>query len=115
MASFKFDTSGIAKGILALESRSMAALGLYGDSVAKKMEAYAKSNRPWTDRTSSARNRLTGTSVRLSGSKIRCNISHGVDYGIWLELCNERRYAVLKPTIDAIGPQAVSGLSKIFK
>lgn len=114
MSSFKLDMSNIAKTMLEKQAKTIAALGVYGDSVSKEMEAYAKSNRPWTDRSSSARNRLTGQSQNI-GTKVRCSISHGVGYGIYLEMCNEGRYRVLKPTIDAIGPKAIKGLDKIFK
>lgn len=114
MSSFKLDLSTITKNMMEKQAKTIAALGVYGDSVSKEMEAYAKSNRPWTDRTSSARNRLTGQSQNM-GTKVRCSISHGVDYGIYLEMCNEGRYRVLKPTIDAVGPKAVKGLDKIFK
>ncbi|MCU9815835.1 hypothetical protein [Paraclostridium sp. AKS73] len=114
MSGFKLDMSNIAKNMLEKQAKTIAALALYGDSVAKDMEAYAKTNRPWSDRSSSARNRLTGESQNL-GTSIRCSISHGVNYGIYLEMCNEGRYRILKPTIDAVGPKAVRGLDRIFK
>lgn len=114
MSNFKLDMSNIAKNMLEKQAKTIAALALYGDSVAKEMESYAKSNRVWTDRTSDARDRLKGDSQNL-GTSIRCSISHGVDYGIYLEMCNEGRYRILKPTIDAVGPKAVKGLDRIFK
>lgn len=114
MSSFKLDLSTITKNMIEKQAKTIAALGVYGDSVSKEMEAYAKSNRPWTDRSSSARNRLTGQSQNM-GTSIRCSISHGVNYGIYLEMCNEGRYRILKPTIDAVGPKAVRGLDRIFK
>lgn len=114
MSSFTLDMSNILKSIVEKQAKTMAALGVYGDSVAKEMEAYAKSNRVWTDRTSDARDRLKGDSKSM-GTRVRCSISHGVDYGIYLEMCNEGKYRILKPTIDTVGPKAVKGLDKIFK
>lgn len=114
MSSFTLDMSNIAKSLIEKQVKTIAALGIYGDSVAKQMESYAKSHRHWIDRTGDARNRLTGTSKNL-GNTVRCEISHGVDYGIYLEMCNERKYSILKPTIDAVGPKAIKGLDKIFK
>lgn len=113
--SFKMDTSDILNGLMSLENKTKAAINVYADTVAKKMEAHAKSNRPWQDNTGQARGRLTGTSTRLSGSVVRCNLSHGVSYGVYLEVCNEGKYAILKPTVDAIGPSAVKGLSNLLK
>lgn len=112
--SFKLDMGDIAKNLINIKPKTMAALSLYGDTVAKDMEAYAKSHRPWQDRTGNARMSLKGTSIPME-NKVRCEITHGVDYGIYLEMCNERKYAILEPTVKAIGPKAVNGLDKIFK
>lgn len=112
--SFKLDMGDIAKNLIEKEIKTMAALNLYGDTVSKDMEAYAKSNRPWQDRTGEARKRLKGNKKNM-GNVIRCEIAHGVDYGIFLEMKNECRYAILKPTVQAIGPKAANGLDKIFK
>lgn len=114
MSSFKLDMGNIAKALIEKEVKTKAALALYGDSVAKEMESYAKSHRPWQDRSGDARNRLNGTSKNLENT-VRCEISHGVEYGVYLEMCNEKKYAILKPTIDAVGPKAIKGLEKIFK
>lgn len=32
-------------------------------------------------------------------------MSHHVDYGVYLELCNEGRYAILEQTIQEFAPQ----------
>lgn len=111
---FKLDMGDILKNLTEKELKTLAALNLYGDTVSKDMEAYAKSNRPWTDRTGEARKRLKGNKKNM-GNVIRCEISHGVDYGIFLEMKNERRFAILDPTVKAIGPKAANGLDKIFK
>lgn len=112
--SFKFDTSNLIKGIAEREIKTRAALGLYADTVAKKMETHAKSNKPWVDRTGRAKQSLN-SSWKWVGDVARVELSHGVDYGIYLEFCNERKYAIIKPTIDLISPQAIKGLGKILK
>lgn len=66
---------------------------------AKIMESYAKQNRPWTDRTGHARQRLKGFVEKLD-NVLRVGVAHGVDYGTHLELEHEKRYAILKPTLD---------------
>lgn len=112
--SFKFDEAIVAKGLAEMHLKTMETLEVYGDRIAKDMESYAKSHIPWTDKDSDAKDKITGQSQNL-GTKVRCSISHGVDYGIYLEMCNEGKYSILKPTIDAVGPKAVKGLEKIFK
>ena len=112
--SFKFDANDLLKGLADREIKTRAALGLYADTVSKKMEAHAKSNKPWTDRTGRAKQSLN-SSWKWMGDVARVELSHGVDYGIYLEFCNEKRYAIIKPTIDKISPEAIRGLNKILK
>lgn len=112
--SFKFDASKLIKGIAEREIKTRAALGLYADTVAKKMEAHAKSNKPWVDRTGRAKQSLN-SSWKWVGDVARVELSHGVHYGIYLELCNERRFSVISPTINYIAPKAIKGLNNIIK
>ena len=112
--SFKLDTGNMLKGISEMELKTKSALGLYADSVAKKMETHAKTNFTWAPRSGRAHQSLNGT-WKWIGDKARVELSHGVEYGIWLELCNEKRYAIIKPTIDKISPEAIKGLDKILK
>ena len=112
--SFKFDASNLLEGLAEREIKVRASLGLYADTVAKKMEAHAKSNKPWANKTGRARDSLNG-SWKWKGDVARVELSHGVDYGLYLEFCNEKRYAIIKPTIDKISPEAIKGLNKILK
>ena len=112
--NFKLDANNLIKGIAEREIKTRAALGLYADTVAKKMETHAKSNKPWVDRTGRAKQSLN-SSWKWVGDVARVELSHGVYYGIYLELCNEKKYAIIKPTIDIISPQAIRGLNKILK
>lgn len=112
--SFKFNASGLMKGLAEREIKTKAAVGLYADSVAKKMEAHAKTNYKWTPRSGQAHQTLNGT-WKWHGSVARVELSHGASYGVYLEFCNEKRYAIVKPTIDLISPQAIRGLANILK
>ena len=112
--SFKLDASKLISGLAEREIKTRAALGLYADTVSKKMEAHAKSNKPWTDRTGRAKQSLN-SSWSWRGDVARVELSHGVDYGIYLEFCNEKIYAIIKPTIDKISPEVIKGLGKILK
>lgn len=64
------------------------------------MERYAKFNAPWTDRTGHARQSLHG-GVDIRGDQQVLYLSHGVEYGIWLELAHGGNYAIVRPTVDA--------------
>ena len=63
------------------------------------MEGYAKSHAPWTDRTGHARQSLHG-GVDIQDDQQVLYLSHGVEYGIWLEIAHGGNYAIVGPTVD---------------
>lgn len=99
--------------IESLEERFRAAVHMEAETISKEMESYAKVNRKWTDRSSLAKDNLRSVVSKPSENLIRITLSHGVDYGIWLELANEQKYAIIKPTLekyDAELMESVRGL-----
>lgn len=99
---FELDVSEVESNMDKLKSKFEGAMRLLCENGAEKMEGYAKQFRPWHDRTGNARERLKGSwSKESNGYKIQ--IAHGVNYGVWLEFAHERRYAILKPTVEKIG------------
>jgi len=91
-----------------------AAIGLYADAAAKKMEGEAKSNAPWTDRTGNARNSIQGN-FGWQGNKAVITLSGNMDYSVYLELAHEKKYAILKPTIDRNTPEIIKGYQRLVK
>jgi len=80
--------------------RTVAAIAQYS---ATQMQNDAKANAPWTDRTGNARTGLFGTSeADFAGKVVTIYLSHGVglSYGLWLELANSGRYAVIMRTMQ---------------
>jgi len=76
--------------------------GLYAllQNWAGQLEGYAKTHAPWTDRTGHARQSLHG-GVESSDDELALYLSHGVEYGIWLEIAHGGNYAIVRPTVDA--------------
>lgn len=95
------------------ELMKVAAVRMYAETQAKNLEGYAKEHRPWTDRTGDARKRLTGYVTEIPNG-YRINLAHGVDYGIWLELAMEKRFAILEPTVRLRGPEVLRGLKNLL-
>lgn len=91
-----------------------AAIGVYADTAAKQMEAEAKDKAPWIDRTSNARNSIQG-SFQWEGSQCKIILSGNMTYSPWLELKNEKRYAILLPTLQKNAPKILKGLQKLVK
>lgn len=103
---FRFDDSDLMQGLNELEMRTEAAVQELADRSAKRMEDFAKTNAPWTDRTGEARRTLEGSTSKIENG-IRITLSHGVDYGQYLELAMEKRYAIIMRTIREIGSKEV--------
>ncbi len=89
-----------------------AAIGLFGDTEAKRMETYAKENRKWIDRTSNARNSIQGK-FGWRGDNAVIRLSGNVDYFVWLELAYGKRYAILRPTIEKHAPAILRGYQRV--
>lgn len=114
MSSFHLDASNLNKGLAMFGTKAELAVKVYAETVAKDFESHAKANRPWTDRTSRARQGLTGY-VRTIPKGYRIIIAHTVDYGIWLEMAHEKNYAILEPTVRLKGPEAIKGMSHLLE
>ena len=71
---------------------------------AGQMEGYSKTHAPWTDRTSHARQGIHGGVDERNGQHI-LYLSHGVEYGIWLEIAHGGNYAIVGPTADVHLPR----------
>lgn len=131
MSNFRFDGGDLLSNLAQSETRFKASMELYAENSSKKLENYAKKNKPWKNRTHDARNRLNGD-WRWQGKKIILSLSHGVDYGICLEkgtrphsISSKRAshhvkkinhpgtkpYPIIMPTIEKVGPQIMSGLT----
>lgn len=76
-------------------------------TIAKDLEQYAKANAPWKDRTGMARASLSG---KMSGARgeYEATLSHGVPYGVYLERGFSGRFAILRPTVQALLPSILN-------
>jgi hypothetical protein len=76
---------------------------------AKEVEEYAKNNAPWENRTGDAREGLTALGdQRLTSYTI--TLFHTVDYGIWLEVRWDGKYAIIMPTMIHMGHELMERL-----
>lgn len=91
-----------------------AAIALYGNTAAAKLEAQAKANAPWVDRTSNARNSIQGK-FNYSIGNARVTVSGNVDYFVFLEYANERRYAILEPTMQSMSAEILKGYQAVIR
>lgn len=113
--SFKLDANKLLGGLTNFENRAQIALRMYAETSALKLQNFARQNARWTDRTGHARQRLTGDSeIVNNGYKLR--LAHGVDYGKWLELAHEKRFAIIEETVDTVGSNEIMpGLQRLME
>ena len=60
-----------------------------------------------------ARKSLNATTEKRDNG-IRITLAHGVDYGLWLELAHEKRFAIVKPTIELRGNEVLKGYADLL-
>lgn len=115
MASgFRLDMTGLLKGLTSAPDKIDLAIRAYAEQGALKLQNFAKENRRWTDRTGQARQRLNGY-VGKSQVGYRIYLAHGVEYGLWLELANEKRYSIIPQAIEYVGAfEIMPGFQKLM-
>src|SRR5687767_14986848 len=83
------------------ELQVLLAIRQVGNYFAAKFETYAKENAEWEDQTGNARQGLHAFVEELARDSVQLFLSHGVTYGLWLEVKWAGRYAIIWPTIEA--------------
>lgn len=109
-----YKNSSLNKGMDRLASKMGAMILMYAATKASEIRSYMKINRKWTDRTGMAKGTLDCRVSQPSERIIRLTLSHGVEYGIWLELAHEKKYAIIAPTIQVQGPRIVQDLNGLL-
>lgn len=108
------DFSELYDALEKLPERLEEALMGYSKTSAQKLRMLAVKNRPWTDRTAHARQRLHGEVERYD-TGIRIILAHGVEYGVYLEFAHEKRYAVIYPILQREAGNVMQGLQNLFE
>lgn len=85
-----------------------------GSITAAKAERLSKEKAGWQDRTGNARQGLKGHSFWNSSTEMKVALSHRVDYGVYLELANDGKYAILEPTINSLRDEFYRNAKKIM-
>lgn len=102
------------------------AISEYGDRVvystlvshlqtqARLIEDQMKREAPWQNRTGEARRKLSAT-VEVDGQRVNLYLSHGAAHGVFLELSNGGRYAIVGPTTMKSGPALMRSLQGLME
>lgn len=93
----------VNRNLMEWAERQKAALFALAQSYAAKMEAEAKQDGPWTDRTGQARQGIHGGAYERDDALI-VYVAHTAHHGVYLELAMQQRFAVLEPTVKRNTP-----------
>lgn len=113
-AKFEFKKNTIITNLDKMTQKVGMTMLMYASTKAVELEAKMKVNRPWTDRTGMAKATLNTKVTQPKQNVIRITLAHGVSYGIWLELANEKNYAIIGPTIQQESPRIVEDIGNLF-
>lgn len=112
--TIKFSEDTIGRAIGNYANKAGAIILLYAGTKAKQMQSYMQVRRRWMDRTGEAKRRLSARVSQPDSNTVRITCSHGVPYGIWLELAHNRRFSIIRETINQFSFQLLDGLNTIF-
>lgn len=113
-SNFTINIDELSQNLDEFQDRLKYAVQMYASTKANELEALMKANRKWTDRTGMAKARLNASISEPDENTIRITLAHGVEYGIWLELANEKNFAIIAPTLSQQGPRVIEGLNDLM-
>lgn len=116
--SIKIDSGSLRttlSGLDKVQDRLFEALRIVSHSAAKEMEAWAKQNAKWDNHTWNARQKLTGDAYWANSKVLETVLAHQMDYGVWLELAHNRKYAILDAAIKQKAPELFAQYRKLVK
>lgn len=142
MSGFRFNAEDLLKKLASsgeVNKKMKAAVGIYCDSAGKKMSGEAKKNAKWIDRTGNARQTIDGGFKWQDENKCASYVAGNMEYSPYLELAhtkgassdnevgmevgpsfaqlelgNEGKYAVLRPTVRKLTPEFVAGMANLL-
>ena len=99
---------GISGTLLLMGGRTIHNAEQAMEDGADQVLMHAQNYAPWNDRTGMARYGLA-TAVYSEGTDICLDLYHTVDYGQWLEVIQNGRFAIIMPTRPSAALVASSG------
>jgi hypothetical protein len=106
MTGIKLDASPLIHALVKERARRREAILGAAQALAARMEAHARANRPWADRTGRARGAIRGR-AEAAGARIRITLTGGAPYSAALETGYGRRYAIIGPTARRFAPELI--------
>lgn len=91
---WEFTPTQLAGNVMGYGPRLLKAILALARIFAARIQSWARKNALWTDRTSNARQGLFARAIPLA-TGVAIVLFHTVEYGIWLEIANAGKYAII--------------------
>jgi hypothetical protein len=102
------------KSIYQIRRKQIYALSLYYSALAiKYFRQQQASDKYWTNQTFLAMD-LMFTGAFIERDIIGWFMSHGVQYGVYLEIANDRRNEAIRPIVQRFAPRFFADVRKIY-
>lgn len=108
-AAITFDTGDLECNLKKLPGDINKRLDTVFDYNSQWGTTWMKLNAPWTDDTGAARASLIAVAASQQ-SQHTITVAHGVSYGIWLEVANSGKFAILGPAMRIIGANVMKSM-----
>jgi hypothetical protein len=110
---FKWDGGTLTVNTEVLPAKINESISLTVDYAGDYGQGKLKMEAPWHDNTGNARTGLFTATEHIGddiSSEHHLLFSHGVDYGIWLEVANQGKWQIIMPTLVSVGQDLMKGL-----
>jgi hypothetical protein len=109
-----FDNKEMLARLKRLETQTPRAITAVVGRTASEGEQYMKTSAPWHDDTGAARSGLRGRDSHPAEDRWEILLAHSVKYGIFLEVCNHAKYAIILPSLRWTGDALKRNLSGMW-
>ena len=84
----------------------------YAGKAINQFRAFQDGNVFWDNQTNQAQNRMFSNAF-IEKDVVGWFLSHDVEYGVYLELANDRQNEAIKPIIEILAPQFFADARKL--
>lgn len=113
-AGFEFDGKRLSRNIKSFRTDLRRNIGAVVDYNAAWAQTHLRLEAKWTDRTGAARSGLFAVSAQF-GNSFEIFMAYSVNYGIWLEIANNRKYAVITPALRIVGEKLIRDMQYLIE
>ena len=83
-------------------------------NITGKIQKKARKEAIWQDRSGDARKGLMGGTQWDSFTALIIYLAHSMEYGPYLELCNDGKYAIIEKTINSFRKELYDSLKRVM-